>query len=351
MGKMSFSECVAALSRDEFVPEKTWRLLLSSLDGEQRRELMSMARAVAMENFGDGVYVRALIEISSYCRNGCYYCGLRSPNKEARRYRLTKEQVMDCCDRGAALGFNTFVLQGGEDVVQSDEWLADVVRCIKGKYPEKAVTLSVGERSRRGYEMLRDAGADRYLLRHESACESLYSRLHPDGMSLDNRMECLRLLKELGYQTGSGMMIGAPGQGIDELVADLLYLDRLKPAMIGIGPFIPAAGTPFENEAPGTADMALLVISLLRMRFPGALIPSTTALATLCENGTELGILAGANVVMPNLTPAGYAEKYTIYNNKKIHDSESAGQLELLERKLNRIGYRIDFGRGDYKEM
>lgn len=351
MEKNRFFECVASLSNAENVPADVWRHLLVSLDKEQREELAFMARMAAKEHFGNSVYVRALIEISSYCRNGCYYCGLRSANRLACRYRLSKEQVLESCDKGAALGFNTFVLQGGEDIVQNDEWLADVVSAIKDRYPEKAVTLSVGERSKEGYEMLRAAGADRYLLRHESACVKHYSIIHPSCMSLKRRKACLAMLKELGFQTGSGMMIGSPGQGADELVADLQYLDELKPAMIGVGPFIPASGTPFENEKPGNAEMVLLVISLLRLRFPYALIPSTTALSTLCGNGTELGVLAGANVVMPNLTPAGYAEKYTIYNDKKISDSESAGQLGLLERKLDRIGYRIDFSRGDYKEI
>lgn len=347
MDKKCLKECVSSLSGADSVPGEVWRFLLS-LGADEREEIASMAREMTEKHFGKGVFVRALIEISSYCRNNCHYCGLRAANRDATRYRLTKEQILECCNEGALLGFNTFVLQGGEDAAQSDEWLADVVRGIKALYPSKVVTLSVGERSGEGYAMLREAGADRYLLRHETACESHYSVLHPKAMSAENRKRCLAVLNGLGYQVGSGMMIGSPGQGVDELVADMIFLDTIKPAMIGIGPFIPAKGTPFANEKPGSVDMVLLLISLLRLRFPKALIPATTALATLCENGTERGILAGANVVMPNLTPVGFAEKYTIYNNKKTGDCESAKQLELLERRLKAIDRFVDYGRGDY---
>ena len=348
MRKKEFEELVSALADAENIPSEVWRSLLA-LGADERNELAALARKVTEENFGKGVYVRALIEISSFCKNSCRYCGLRAANRDVVRYRLAKEQILECCEKGALLGFNTFVLQGGEDVAQTDEWLADVVRAIKERYPDKAVTLSVGERSDYGYSLLRSAGADRYLLRHETASEEHYSLLHPYQMSPANRKHCLLVLKRLGYQVGSGMMVGSPGQGIDELVADLTFLDSLKPAMIGIGPFIPASGTPFAGECPGNADTVLLLLSLLRLRFPKALIPATTALATLCEDGTERGILAGANVVMPNLTPRAYAGNYTIYDNKKYHDSESAAQLELLRRRLEVIDRYIDYGRGDYK--
>ena len=347
MAKKSLHELVSVLTNAENVPSEVWRSLLM-LGADERREVALSAREVTEEHFGKGVFVRALIEISSHCRNNCRYCGLRASNKETVRYRLTKEQILECCRHGAALGFNTFVLQGGEDVLQTDEWLADVVRSIKECYPEKAVTLSVGERSAEGYAILRSAGADRYLLRHETACESHYSLLHPATMSCAKRKQCLQVLKKLGFQVGSGMMVGSPGHGTDELVADLMFLDTLKPAMIGIGPFIPASGTPFAMEEPGDVETVLLLISLLRLRFPKALIPATTALATLCENGTERGVLAGANVVMPNVTPQAYAANYTIYNNKKYHDSESATQLEILEKRLEAIDRHIDYGRGDY---
>ena len=347
MAKNSLYELVSVLTDAENVSAEVWRSLLM-LDADERNELALLARRVTEENFGKGVFVRALVEISSYCKNNCCYCGLRVSNKEAVRYRLTKEQILDCCKQGAELGFNTFVLQGGEDPLQTDEWLADVVKAIKELYPEKAVTLSVGERSDAGYAMLRSAGADRYLLRHETACEKHYSLLHPVSMSAANRKHCLQVIKELGFQVGSGMMIGSPEQGVDEIVTDLMYLDSLKPAMIGIGPFIPANGTPFATEKPGDAETVLLLISLLRLRFPKALIPATTALSTLCNDGTERGILAGANVVMPNVTPRAFAAHYTIYNNKKYHDCESASQLEQLEKRLAAIDRHIDYGRGDY---
>ena len=348
MSEKGINGLISILRDAENVPKDVWYSLLM-LDVDKRKEVVTLARRITEENFGKGVFVRALIEISSYCKNNCCYCGLRAANKNAVRYRLTKEDILECCNEAASLGFNTFVMQGGEDVVQHDEWIADVVRSIKELYPNKAVTLSLGERSDEGYALLRSAGADRYLLRHETACEKHYSVLHPATMSSVNRKHCLLRLKELGFQVGSGMMVGSPGQSADELVEDLAFLDSLKPAMIGIGPFIPASGTPFANEKAGSVETVLWLISLLRLRFPKALIPATTALATLCENGTEQGVLAGANVVMPNVTPRGYAKNYTIYDNKKFRDSESAQQLELLEKKLNAIDRFIDYGRGDYK--
>ena len=348
MSEKGINGLISILRDAENVPKDVWYSLLM-LDVDERKEVVSLARRITEDNFGKGVFVRALIEISSYCKNNCRYCGLRAANKDAVRYRLTKEDILECCNEAALLGFNTFVMQGGEDVVQNDEWIADVVRGIKELYPNKAVTLSLGERSDEGYALLRSAGADRYLLRHETASEKHYSILHPATMSSANRKHCLFRLKELGFQVGSGMMVGSPGQSADELVEDLAFLDSLKPAMIGIGPFIPASGTPFANEKAGSVETVLWLISLLRLRFPKALIPATTALATLCENGTEQGVLAGANVVMPNVTPRGYAKNYTIYDNKKFRDSESAQQLELLEKKLNAIDRFVDYGRGDYK--
>ena len=327
-----------------------WRLLLTELDDEEKQRLASKARDVAQSHFGKGVYVRALIEISSHCRNNCYYCGLRGSNRMAQRYRLCKEQIIECCREAAGLGFNTFVLQGGEDPLQDDEWLADVVAAIRAEFSSKAITLSVGERSAVGYSLLRDAGADRYLLRHESADAEHYSYLHPGSMRLSSRLQCLENLKALGYQVGSGMMVGSPGQTTEHLVKDLMLLDKLQPQMIGIGPFIPAMGTPFADEPCGSVEDTLLLISLLRLRFPKALIPATTALATLCNDGTQRAVLAGANVVMPNMTPLDCRDKYSIYNNKKTNGCESAQQLDLLAEKLEEIGYDINFSRGDYNE-
>ena len=303
MDKDGLRMLVNILQQNKDVPADVWRTLLSHSGAEERESLASMAREVAVERFGNGIYVRALIEISSYCRNNCNYCGLRCSNGLAQRYRLAKEEILECCRRAAVLGFNTFVLQGGEDPGQSDEWLADVVAAIRAEFPTKAITLSVGERSLETYSMLRNAGANRYLLRHETADDEHYSFLHPHTMSASNRRMCVLDIKAAGFQTGTGMMIGSPGQTVEHLVQDLLFLDKVKPHMIGIGPFIPAAGTPFANEPHGSVEDTLLLISILRLRFPKALIPATTALETLCDDGIQRAVLAGANVVMPNLTP------------------------------------------------
>ena len=348
MDKDGLRMLVNILQQNKDVPAEVWRTLLSHSGVEERESLASMAREVAVERFGNGIYVRALIEISSYCRNNCNYCGLRCSNRQAQRYRLAKEEILECCRRAAVLGFNTFVLQGGEDPGQSDEWLADVVAAIRAEFPTKAITLSVGERSLETYSMLRHAGANRYLLRHETADDEHYSFLHPHTMSASNRRMCVLDIKAAGFQTGTGMMIGSPGQTVEHLVQDLLFLDKVKPHMIGIGPFIPAAGTPFANEPHGSVDDTLLLISLLRLRFPKALIPATTALETLCDDGIQRAVLAGANVVMPNLTPYEMKCRYTIYDNKINSGCNPAQGLVALSSKLEEIGYHIDFSRGDY---
>ena len=331
------------LSRDE------WMVLLSSLDDGEREYLRVKAQEVAVSHYGKGIFVRALLEISSYCKNNCYYCGIRASNRDAQRYRLSKEEILECCKEADALGFNTFVLQGGEDPVQNDAWVVDVVKAIRAAYPEKAITLSVGERSAEAYAAFKEAGANRFLLRHETRNDEHYSQLHPSMMSSENRRQCLMTLKRLGFQTGSGMMIGSPGQTDEHLYEDIRFLEELQPQMIGIGPFLPATNTPFENHSPGSADKTILMLSLLRLRFPNVLLPATTALATLCSNGMERAILAGANVVMPNVSPVEQRKKYSIYDNKKSTGAESAQQMQQLENRLNAIGYHIDYGRGDYR--
>ncbi|MBQ2908262.1 MAG: [Bacteroidales bacterium] len=331
------------LSRDE------WMILLSSLDDGEREYLRVKAQEVAVSHYGKGIFVRALLEISSYCKNNCYYCGIRASNKDAQRYRLSKEEILECCKEADALGFNTFVLQGGEDPVQNDAWVVDVVKAIRAAYPEKAITLSVGERSAEAYAAFKEAGANRFLLRHETRNDEHYSQLHPSMMSSENRRQCLMTLKRLGFQTGSGMMIGSPGQTDEHLYEDIRFLEELQPQMIGIGPFLPATNTPFENHSPGSADKTILMLSLLRLRFPNVLLPATTALATLCSNGMERAISAGANVVMPNVSPVEQRKKYSIYDNKKSTGAESAQQMQQLENRLNAIGYHIDYGRGDYR--
>ena len=347
----SHCDIIEKLASERALEKSEWMTLLTELNDGEKELLHNKAAEVATANFGRGIFVRALLEISSYCRNNCYYCGIRCSNKDAQRYRLTKEQILECCAEGAKLGFNTFVLQGGEDPKQNDEWVADVVRAIRCEYPDKAITLSVGERSREAYAAFKEAGANRFLLRHETRNDGHYRELHPAPMSGEERRKCLFTLKELGFQTGSGMMIGSPGQTYEHIYEDIRFLEELQPQMIGIGPFLPATGTPFENRPSGSGEDTILLVSLLRLRFPQALIPATTALSTLLHNGMERAILAGANVVMPNISPAEERKKYSIYNNKKSTGAESAQQMQLLEERLNAIGYHINYARGDYKQL
>lgn len=347
--KKSHIDIINQLAEGELLTHDEWMVLLSTLDVEEREYLRAKAQEVATSNYGHGVFVRALLEISSYCRNNCYYCGIRASNRNAQRYRLTKEEILECCKEADALGFNTFVMQGGEDPMQNDAWVVDVVKSIRAAYPDKAITLSVGERSDEAYAAFKEAGANRFLLRHETRNEEHYAHLHPSMMSSENRRHCLMTLKRLGFQTGSGMMIGSPGQTDEHLYEDIRFLEELQPQMIGIGPFLPATDTPFENQNPGSADKTILMLSLLRLRFPKVLLPATTALATLCPDGMERAILAGANVVMPNVSPVEQRKKYSIYDNKKSTGAESAQQMQQLENRLNAIGYHIDYSRGDFR--
>ncbi len=347
--KKSHIDIINQLAEGELLTHDEWMVLLSTLDVEEREYLRAKAQEVATSNYGHGVFVRALLEISSYCRNNCYYCGIRASNRNAQRYRLTKEEILECCKEADALGFNTFVMQGGEDPMQNDAWVVDVVKSIRAAYPDKAITLSVGERSDEAYAAFKEAGANRFLLRHETRNDEHYAHLHPSMMSSENRRHCLMTLKRLGFQTGSGMMIGSPGQTDEHLYEDIRFLEELQPQMIGIGPFLPATDTPFENQNPGSADKTILMLSLLRLRFPKVLLPATTALATLCPDGMERAILAGANVVMPNVSPVEQRKKYSIYDNKKSTGAESAQQMQQLENRLNAIGYHIDYSRGDFK--
>ena len=249
---------------------------------------------------------------------------------------------------GYTLGFRTFVLQGGEDASQTDDWIAETVASIRREFSDCAITLSLGEKSKEAYQRFFDAGANRYLLRHETFNEAHYAELHPSEMSRDNRLQSLQWLKDIGYQTGTGIMVGSPGQTINHLVEDLLFIERFRPEMIGIGPFIPHADTPFANEPAGSIELTLKLLSIFRLMHPSALIPATTALASLSPDGRERGILAGANVVMPNLSPSDVREKYTLYNHKAAFGSEAAEGLKLLEEQLNKIGYKISYLRGNY---
>lgn len=303
------------------------------------------------ENYGDKVYIRGLIEFTNYCRNNCYYCGIRRDNKKAERYRLTKDEILLCCDEGYRLGFRTFVMQGGEDPYYTDEMICDIVSKIKSRYPDCAVTLSIGEKPRESYQAFFDAGADRYLLRHETADPEHYGKLHPEAMSLENRKECLFDLKEIGYQVGSGFMVGSPYQTTENLISDLRFLQKLQPDMIGIGPYITHADTPFAEFKSGNVMLTLRLVSILRLMFPYALIPSTTALGTIHPQGRELGLKAGANVVMPNLSPVSVRKLYSLYENKICTGEEAAQCRGCLERRVESVGYKIVTDIGNVRKI
>ncbi len=323
--------------------------ILLTTDQKLHDALLAAARATALKQFGNKIYIRGLIEFTNYCKNDCYYCGIRCGNNKANRYRLNKDQILSCCANGYELGFRTFVLQGGEDPFFSDEMLIDIILAIKKNHPDCALTLSIGERSLESYEALFTAGADRYLLRHETANPIHYSLLHPETLSLANRLHCLKNLKEIGYQVGTGFMVGSPFQTTDNLVEDLLLINKFKPQMIGIGPFIPHHDTPFRDKNPGTLQQTLRLIAMLRLMLPKALIPATTALGTIDPCGREQGILAGANVVMPNLSPVMVRSKYSLYDNKICTGEEAAECINCLRTRLQKIGYEIVIDRGDYQ--
>lgn len=334
-------EQTGGLSLQEYEKMIDWR------DEEAAEELARRAVRVRKEIYGTDIYVRGLIEISNICKNDCYYCGIRRSNTKCDRYRLTPEEIMTCVDEGYKLGFRTFVMQGGEDAWYTDDRLCGIVGEIKGKHPDCAVTLSLGERSFDSYRRLRHAGADRYLLRHETADGVHYGRLHPSEMSLEHRMECLRQLRELGFQTGCGFMVGSPYQTSSNIAKDLKFIETFKPHMCGIGPFIPHKDTPFRDMPAGTLELTCFLLSVIRLIHPRVLLPATTALGTIHPKGRELGILAGANVVMPNLSPSAVRSKYELYNNKLNTGCESAQHLEDLKQRMRAIGYSVVSLRGD----
>ncbi len=341
---------VDRLRRDGTLSDTEFGELLETTDRIQLDELHRAAEEVTLNHFGDGVYIRGLIEVSSYCRNNCRYCGIRAGNPLAARYRLDRDTILACCQHGYALGFRTFVLQGGEDPALKDNFLVEVVGEIRRRWPDCAITLSLGERSEASYRALYEAGANRYLLRHETIDPEHYTLLHPAVMSLTERVKCLQTLRRIGYQTGTGIMVGSPGQRTEHLIADLRFMEEFKPQMIGIGPFIPHRDTPFAGEAAGSVEQTLTLLSILRLMHPRALIPATTSLATLSPTGRLRGIQAGANVVMPNLSPPDERAKYSLYNDKAAFGGESAEGLTLLERELATIGRRIDYARGDWQK-
>ncbi len=329
------------LSKEEFVA------LLNANSPELRATLAQEANQAKKKYFGNGIYIRGLIEFTNHCRNNCFYCGIRCDNRALERYRLTKEEILSCCEEGYSLGFRTFVLQGGEDPYYDDQHMTDIVTAIHLAYPDCAITLSLGERSKESYQSLFNAGASRYLLRHETANHTHYQQLHPTNMSFHNRMTCLTNLKAIGYQVGCGFMVGSPFQRLETIAEDLLFIQTFKPAMVGIGPYIHHKDTPFKNYSNGTLEDTLLLISILRLMQPDLLLPATTALGTIAENGQEQGILAGANVIMPNLSPGNLREQYSLYDNKACFGKEAAESIERIRQRMHNIQHEIIIDRGD----
>lgn len=343
------SELIGKLSEAHSLELSEYEYLLDNRSEEAAQLLAEKARAARELHYGKSVYIRGLIEISNICKNNCLYCGIRAENSRCERYRLSAEDILLCAEEGYALGFRTFVLQGGEDGAFTDDLVCGIIERIKEKYPDCAVTLSLGERGYTSYKRMFDSGADRYLLRHETADKSHYEKLHPPQMSFDNRMECLRNLKEIGYQTGCGFMVGSPYQTNALLAKDLKFVEEFSPAMCGIGPFIPHNATPFADFPAGSAELTCYLLSMIRLIHPKILLPATTALGTILPDGRERGILSGANVVMPNLSPVSVRKKYELYNNKICTGDEAAQCIKCLAARVAATGYEIVTDRGDVK--
>lgn len=342
-------QIIDTLQEEQNISLTNLHFLLETQDMEVLEYLKQCARNISTTIYDNHIYIRGLIEFTNICKNDCLYCGIRKSNTNAERYRLTKEDILSCCSKGYELGFRTFVLQGGEDSYFTDELICDIVTAIKTQHPDCAVTLSIGEKTKDSYQKYFDAGANRYLLRHETANEAHYQTLHPAELSLENRKRCLKDLKDIGYQTGCGFMVGSPNQTIETLYEDLQFIRELQPQMVGIGPFIPHKDTPFAEQKAGTLEQTLRLLSILRLIHPHVLLPATTALGTIHPQGREMGILSGANVVMPNLSPAQIRKKYMLYNDKISTGEESAEGLNDMKRRMKSIGYQVVVARGDYK--
>ena len=338
---------ILKLEKEQRMSKEEWAQLIEGRTKELAEFLFERAREVRHAHYGRDVYIRGLIEFTNYCRNDCYYCGIRKSNSCLSRYRLTEEEILSCCRNGYELGFRTFVLQGGEDGWFTRERTTALIRRIHEEFPDCAITLSVGEREREEYQEYFDAGANRFLLRHETADEEHYRYLHPAELSLKHRKECLWNLRHIGYQVGSGIMVGSPGQTAEHLAEDLLFLQELQPHMVGIGPFIPHKDTPFKEEKAGTLELTLFLLGLVRLMLPKVLMPATTALSTIHPDGRKMGILAGANVVMPNLSPQENRKLYSLYDNKRCMGDEAAEGLAMLRAEMEEIGYEIVSARGD----
>lgn len=340
-------DLILKLEKENRLTKAEWIHLIDGRTTELAEFLFERARAVRHTHYGKKVYIRGLIEFSNYCKNDCYYCGIRRSNSRIVRYRLTEEEILSCCREGYGLGFRTFVLQGGEDLWFTRERMTELIRSIRREFPDCAITLSVGEREKDEYQAYFDAGADRFLLRHETANEEHYRYLHPKELSLSHRKECLWNLRHIGYQVGSGIMVGSPAQKTEHLAEDMLFLQELQPHMVGIGPFIPHKDTPFREETAGTLELTLFLLGLVRLMLPKTLIPATTALSTIHPDGRKMGILAGANVVMPNLSPRENRKLYNLYDNKRCMGDEAAEGLALLRAEMEEIGYTVVTARGD----
>ena len=342
----NIASLIDKLAQERDLPDQELLELITTTDSAANELLAARADKIRQQYYGKKVYIRGLIEFTNYCKNNCYYCGIRAGNGQAQRYRLTKEQILDCCAEGYRLGFRTFVLQGGEDPYYTDERICDIVAAIRAQHPDCGITLSIGEKERASYQAYFDAGANRYLLRHETAALEHYAQLHPASMSLANRKRCLFDLKEIGYQVGSGFMVGSPYQTPANLLADLRFLQELEPDMIGIGPYITHEQTPFADKKSGTVEQTLRMLSILRLLFTYALLPATTALGTIHPNGRELGLKAGGNVVMPNLSPVNVRKLYELYENKICTGEEAAQCRGCLEARVRMAGYESVTDRG-----
>ena len=348
--KMKNHELIKKLKDEKILTRDEFKQLLTTMTKGDEELLYQNAREVREDNYGKDVYIRGLLEISNYCRRDCLYCGIRASNKECQRYRLNREQILDCAETGYDLGFRTFVMQGGEDMALTDDILCEIIESLKQKYPDCAVTLSIGERERSSYERYFKAGADRFLLRHESITPEHYSKLHMPSQTIENRVRCLKDLKETGFQTGCGIMIGSPFQTVDHIINDLLFMKDFQPHMVGMGPFIPHAKTPFKDRPAGSLKDTLHLLGIVRLMLPYVLLPSTTALGTIVPDGRELGLLAGANVVMPNLSPLDVRKKYLLYDGKISTGAEAAESLADLKKRVESVGYKIEMVRGDCKQ-
>lgn len=344
---MTNRELIEKLERDHCLSKAEFIQLITTYMAKDQEYLFQRARAVREQHYGTSIFIRGLIELTNYCKNDCYYCGIRKSNQKVRRYCLKEEEILECTKRGYELGFRTFVLQGGENGGYSPSRMTALIRAMKQNHPDCAITLSVGEHSKAVYEQFYEAGADRYLLRHETANPEHYGLLHPENLSLENRLQCLRWLKEIGFQVGTGFMVGSPFQKPEYLAEDLLWIHELQPHMVGIGPFITHCDTPFRDYPSGSVELTLVMLGMLRLMLPKVLLPATTALGSLEQGGRERGILAGANVVMPNLSPPSVRGDYNLYDNKLYTGIEAAEGLEGLKNQMQKIGYQIETARGD----